>query len=143
MTTALPPSGTGTKKPTELNKINEADPLVMTKPEIKSKFPLADRFINFINCCKPPKDPIGTMLEQKELFTFKEEFPDAHQQKFGLKIRVKETGSMLLDPNVTHPFVKVHIVDMNTCKYLAKSNPLRPGVYNLESVSLIDAKGKV
>ena len=50
---------------------------------------------------------------------------------------------MLLDPNVTHPFVKVHIVDLRTCKYLAKSNSQRPGSYNLESAGLIDQKGKI
>jgi len=41
----------------------------------------------------------------------------------GLKIGVKESGYLQLDPCVVHPFVRVHVVDMLTGKYLAKSNP--------------------
>ena len=32
-----------------------------------------------------------------------------------------------------HPFVRVHIVDMNTGKYLAKEESDQPGIYNKES----------
>lgn len=58
-----------------------------------------------------------------------------------LKIKVKESGSLLLDPNVTHPFVRIHIIDMRTCKYLAKTDPNLPGSYNREAASLLDSKG--
>jgi hypothetical protein len=46
----------------------------------------------------------------------------------------------MLDPNVTHPFVKVHIVDLKTCKYMAK-DPQQPGVCNKEAVSMLDNNG--
>jgi hypothetical protein len=59
----LPPSGDVQRKTTEMGKISDFYRPDMTKPEIKSKFPLADRFMNIINCCKPPKDPVGTMLD--------------------------------------------------------------------------------
>ena len=54
---------------------------------------------------------------------------------------VKETGSLVLDPNVLHPFVRIHIIDMNTGKYLAKSDRTMPGVTNKESVQMI-ARGE-
>lgn len=66
MTSSLPPR----EQKKELKKISEIERFDMNKPEIKSRFPLLDRFVNLINCCKPIKDPIGTMLEQKELFKF-------------------------------------------------------------------------
>ena len=49
----------------------------------------------------------------------------------------------MLDPNMIHPFVRVHIMDMNTCKYLAKKNPSAPGSYYNESCSLMDAKSTI
>jgi hypothetical protein len=36
---------------------------------------------------------------------------------------------------VLHPFVRIHIVDMETKKYLAKEKPHLPGVANIEHVS--------
>lgn len=50
---------------------------------------------------------------------------------------------MQLDQDLVHPFVRIHIVNMATGKYLAKSNPERPGVANKESISLIDSDGNV
>ena len=60
-----------------------------------------------------------------------------------LKIAVKETGSLLLDPNMIHPFVRVHIIDMKTSKYLAKKQSNMPGIYNKESVQVIDGSQKL
>ena len=51
-----------------------------------------------------------------------------------------------MDQNVLHPFVRIHIVDMNTNKYLAKDKPKVPGVSNIENCSLfkmeLDKEGK-
>ena len=41
--------------------------------------------------------------------------------------------------HVIHPFVKVHIVDLNTHKYLAKNDNMNPGVTNLESCNFFKA----
>ena len=60
-----------------------------------------------------------------------------------MKIGVKETGYLQLDPCIVHPFVRVHIVDLRTGKYLQKRDPNQPGVTNLESASLIDSNGEV
>ena len=50
---------------------------------------------------------------------------------------------MPLDQDLVHPFVRIHIVNMETGKYLAKTNSERPGVANKESISLIDSDGNV
>ena len=60
-----------------------------------------------------------------------------------MKITVKETGYLQLDPAVIHPFVRVHIIDMKTGKYLAKSDPEQPGVTNKESITLFNSEGDV
>jgi hypothetical protein len=59
MSTNLPPR----EQKKDLTKISDFERLDMEKPDIKSRFPLADRFMNIINCCKPVKDSIGTMLD--------------------------------------------------------------------------------
>ena len=41
-----------------------------------------------------------------------------------------------------HPFVRIHIVDLLTNKYLAKSNPNVPGVANKESCSFFGLGGE-
>ena len=46
-----------------------------------------------------------------------------------------------MNKNILHPFVKIHIVDMETGKYLAKSDKSKPGVYNKESVQLMTKDG--
>ena len=55
-----------------------------------------------------------------------------------LKMKILQTGSLILDPNMIHPFVRVHIIDMKTYKYLAKSNPIQPGIANKESAQYLD-----
>ena len=52
-----------------------------------------------------------------------------------MKLIVKNTGILEMDQNVLHPFVRIHIVDMNTNKYLAKDKPSVPGVSNIENCS--------
>jgi hypothetical protein len=56
-----------------------------------------------------------------------------------MKLKICETGSLVLDHHMIHPFVRVHIIDMDTYKYLAKSDPLKPGVANKESAAFIDS----
>lgn len=60
----LPPSAAETnKKQRQIGKITDIDKPDMDIPQIKSRFPLIDRFLNIINCCKPNKDPVSTMLD--------------------------------------------------------------------------------
>jgi hypothetical protein len=78
------------------------------------------------------------MKKLPPLFKYEEQYKDEKYHKMAMKIKICETGSLVLDQHVVHPFVRVSIVDMDTYKYLAKSDPLKPGVTNKESVSFID-----
>lgn len=110
---------------------------------VKKCFPIADRVSLALNCCSAKKDQ-ATLLSGKEpLFKFEEEFKEPHQKKLGLRLTVNESGSLQLDPNVIHPFVRVHVMDMQTCKYLAKSDSRRPGSYNTEAVGTINTAGVI
>jgi len=40
---------------------------------------------------------------------------------------------------MVHPFVRVHIIDMTTYKYIAKKSSIQPGMYNKESAYFIDS----
>ena len=60
-----------------------------------------------------------------------------------MKICVNETGYLQLDPDIVHPFCRVHIMDMRTGKYLAKRENGMPGVANKESIGIIDSEGHV
>jgi len=73
------------------------------------------------------------------LFKFEEQFKDDKYKKMAIKLKVCETGSLILDENMVHPFVRVHFIDMDTYKYLAKSDALKPGVNNKESAAFIDS----
>ena len=61
----------------------------------------------------------------------------------GMKIKIHGTGGLLLDSNMIHPFVRIHVIDMNTYRYLAKSKPLEPGITNKESATYIDNKNNM
>ena len=52
-----------------------------------------------------------------------------------MQLTVKESGPLELSRNIAHPFVKVHFVDTQTCKYLAKNVMRVPAVTNRESAS--------
>lgn len=115
----------------------------MNLPAIRSKYPLGDRFALAINCCKSAMTPAEYIRGLKPALQFDEEFKKPHQQELGLKIGVQETGYLQLDPCIVHPFVRVHIIDMETGKYLAKKSPSKPGISNKESCALIDSEGNI
>ena len=69
-------------------------------------------------CCAKEKDFPTQILKNDRKFKIYEEFKSQHVRNLGIKLKVKETGSLLLDPNVTHPFVRIHIVDMQNGMYL-------------------------
>lgn len=54
-----------------------------------------------------------------------------------LKLTVKGTGILPMDEHVLHPFVRVHIIDTDTSKYLQKSTRNRPGVANRETCNFM------
>jgi jouberin len=38
-----------------------------------------------------------------------------------------------------HPFVRVHIINLDTSKYLAKEDRSKPGIANIESANFLDS----
>jgi hypothetical protein len=79
------------------------------------------------------------MLSQAPLFKFEDQFNLQNEGLKGVKLRIHETGSLVLDHHMVHPFVRVHIVNLVTCKYLDKEVRGNPGVANIESADFMDA----
>lgn len=121
-----------------MTAIKDASILNMTIPQIRKKFPIGDRISLALCGCGKSLNPVQIMRNQSPLFTFEQQFKDEKYNKMAMKIKVTETGSLILDPHMIHPFVRIHIIDMDTYKYLAKSKPLLPGVANKESASFLD-----
>ena len=40
---------------------------------------------------------------------------------------------------MVHPFVRVHIIDLESCKYLAKEDRMKSSVTNIESADFMDS----
>ena len=122
-------------------KINLAT--MMNIGQISSKFKCMDRFSAWCTracSCGRETDRAKNMLENQEpMFKFHAEYKEDPITKinvynnYAVKLKVKETGSMAIDPNLLHPFVKVHIIDLRTGMYLRKSNAAIPAIYNKES----------
>ena len=81
------------------------------------------------------------MLNKKSFITFEEEFNAKNERynELGIKLKIKGTGSLLLDPNVTNPFVKIHVIDMSTCQPLKKESSFNRRVtsFNESCVKLL------
>ncbi len=54
-------------------------------------------------------------------------------------MKIHETGSLVLDHHMVHPFVRVHIINLDTSKYLAKEDRSKPGIANIESANFLDS----
>lgn len=123
------------KHPT-LKPITEDSIIGMLDDRIRGKFPLSDKIKLGLNCLKPKKSGLELIKDNKFLFSFNDMYPEAAKQNnYALKLSVNQTGILEMDQHVLHPFVRIHVVDMNTNKYLAKSDITQPGVTNLESVN--------
>jgi hypothetical protein len=142
--------GTYIKNPNEVHKltlsaIKDSDAVNMADPKISRVFPLKDRIMKSISCCGNKEDWIPYLLKQPPKLTLSQ-LPKLETDKsfsqpredMALKIKIKSTGSLDLDEHVLHPFVRVHVIDMSTQKYLAKEENV-PCMQTRESVSLVDA----
>jgi hypothetical protein len=83
-----------------------------------------------------------TLLPLNFLFEFDEMYPELRNKNVGIKLSIRNTGILEMDEHVMHPFVRIHIVDLITNKYLAKSNEKVPGVANLENCSFFSLGGE-
>jgi len=92
--------------------------------ELSKCFGFWENFKKSCSCCGGGIWTNNKMMkvENNPSMEFKEAF-DNNLAECALRLNVKETGSLKLDPFLLHPFVKIHVVDMVTHKYLAKRNP--------------------
>ena len=105
-----------------LKAIDAPQILDMGDNRIYGKYPGLDKFKLKCNCFKNKQGGIKQISDNKALFSFGEMFPDIHNAGYGMKLSIKGTGILEMDQYVLHPFVRVHIIDMNTNKYLKKSD---------------------
>lgn len=100
-----------------------------------TRFSLGARMFKACCCCFSNKRSIELMKQDKPYQLFSNEEFKGNK----IEIKINKSGPLELDQFILHPFVKVHIVDLNTYKYLAKSDPLVPGVYNNETAAYYNA----
>ena len=122
-----------------INDSKEASVPNMQLPAIRSKFPLSDRISLALCSCSTTMPPAQIMKNMPPLFKFEEQFDKAKYANMGLRVKICETGSLLLDHHLIHPFVRVHIVSLETYKYLPKSDKRKPGVANREAAGFMDS----
>lgn len=126
-----------------MNRILDSSMVDMNDARIRQKFPKMDRFQLAMCACYNQETPIDRIRKMPPLFKFEEQFKDEKFRKMAIRLKICETGSLVLDHFMIHPFVRVHIVDMRTHKYLAKSDSAKPGVNNKESAGFIDTNKNI
>ena len=126
-----------------LEKIDQDTNIDIEMPRIKKKFELSDRIKMGLNFMRDKKKTAIDELKQKQtLFKLDdvlESFEEEKKQKIpdcGLKLTVHGTGILEMDQYVLHPFVRIHVIDIGTKKYLAKNGKSSvPGVAQNEHIS--------
>jgi len=120
-----------------------ADPTVANPmmPPFISKFPISDRIsMSLFNCFREQISPRSQLKKQLPLFKFEEQYNNIDRLgRNALRLKIHETGSLVLDHHMVHPFVRVHIMNLDTSKYLAKEDRSKPGVNNIESACFMDS----
>lgn len=89
---------------------------------IWSSFPLGERtYISMKNLarCKP-KSTYVDYIDTEKPITMQSEIDKLRNQ--AVRINILETSQLELDRYVIHPFVKLHVVDIHTGRYLSKSD---------------------
>eukprot|EP01022_Parablepharisma_sp_SALTPOND_P016979 TRINITY_DN2616_c4_g1_i1.p2 TRINITY_DN2616_c4_g1~~TRINITY_DN2616_c4_g1_i1.p2 ORF type:complete len:610 (+),score=76.17 TRINITY_DN2616_c4_g1_i1:2030-3859(+) len=120
--------------------IKEDSKYNMQDPKFSQYFPWGDKMWYSLKgiCCGCFIDRFASTSEMirqkgKPAAAFSK---DKHEDKI-MKLAINCTGLLELDDKVIHPFVKVHILDISTGKYLAKANPGVQAVSNKENVTVI------
>ena len=57
-----------------------------------------------------------------------------------MKMDIVETSNLELDNNLIHPFVRVHIVNMQNGCYLKKKDISKQAVYMIETITVNNMK---
>ncbi len=93
--------------------------------------------MSMTQCFGAKQSPRSQIRNQKPLFRFEDHH--ANKANDALKLKIHETGSLVLDHHMIHPFVRVHIINLDTCKYIAKEYSNKPSVANIESADTMDS----
>ena len=95
----------------------------------KNRFSLTQRLLSSMYWCWSGNRTIQAMKQDLPEHPF-----DEDEDKFKkIDIKVLKSGPLAMNQYILHPFVKIHIVDLETWKYLAKKDPKEPGVFNRET----------
>lgn len=122
--------------------------LTMDNPRIKGGFPFWERIgtncMGCARCCGSQdhfvsrgfsstvmKAETGEITEKMRMI-----LDQFHERVVYLKIH--DTGGLELDPNLIHPFVRIHVIDLNTDSYKAKTHAHGVVAYH-EKIGQIDA----
>lgn len=154
------PSMRGGEKRVVEAKHKDLDPIEteynvdLADPRIHKKFTLGSKMKKVLrrcSCCRKPCATVESIRDSTPFFSSITEYfprvdgrPMYDAKELALRLEVSGTGILEMDQNVLHPFVRVHIVDLNTNKYLQKSNREMPGIANKESCNFfrVDVDGK-
>ncbi len=102
--------------------LNHEDLLVNDK-DFKNMYPLSIRlehlFNTFIRCGDKNQTYVSKInkIERNKNNREKEEWKKAYDNKI-VQLKISEVSNLELDPNIVHPFVKVHFVYKNYGSYL-------------------------
>ncbi len=116
----------------------------MQDQRIKDCFPWADKVWHscVMTCCGCLGQRYNSTAEMLQgIGKPGQTFPREKYEDKIMKLAVNCTGLLELDDKTVHPFVRAHIVDIRTGKYLAKRNPSQPAVTNRESAAVIQYAG--
>jgi hypothetical protein len=111
----------------------EVKPLDMRSPEILRGFPLGERMGKYCpgiagffksNVAYFTKgDTAVTMAKDNPTITEKIADIESLYRNKSIYLKIYDTNGLELDPNIIHPFVRIHFLDISTHTYLKKSGP--------------------
>jgi jouberin len=133
----LTPSGPTLDTPPLVNSITHT--ALLRDKMVWTSFPLKERMASTtlgLITCKSKQTFVDQITTAKPAPNLKE-LSDAKNRVF--KITINETSQLELDPNLMHPYVKVHIVDLASGNYVQKSG--QKSVVTLEeNITIVDNK---
>jgi len=105
---------------------------------VSNKFSLAQQayFWSRRKCLSRPK------TKGDELVSFPTKVDKDKEHLLGdnvLSVTVLDSHTLELNPDLLHPFVKMHVVDMNTGHYVTKTDINAPGVTQFESLTQVSS----
>jgi hypothetical protein len=112
-------------------RVGESKPLDMRSPEVQKGFPLSERMGKYCpgiagffksNVAYFTKgDTSETMKKDNASITEKISGIESLYRNKSIYLKIYDTNGLELDPNIIHPFVRMHVLDISTHTYVKKS----------------------